>query len=83
MTLKLTDELCDAVDSENGGPMEVAGSGKNYVVMTADMYRELIGIGTDDEFHSSVAAVTRGMQEVQAGRTRPLRDVLDGLGRPQ
>lgn len=48
--------------------------GRSYVLMTTDLYRELVGVGSDDEFTESLEAVNQAMQDIQAGRTIPLAE---------
>jgi len=71
-----------AVEQERGGPVEVYGSGDTpYVLMSMEVYRELMGVGSEADFSASVQAVERGYQAAQAGQSRSFRDALDDLGR--
>lgn len=79
-TLQLTDEQRQAVEAQQGCVSVESPDGK-YVLMRMDVYRELLGISSDREWQESLAAIRRGWEDVQAGRTRPLRDVLDELSR--
>ncbi len=54
-------------------------SGPSYVLMTTDMYREMMGVGSDEEMNASLQAIQRGLADVDAGRTRPYQDVLADL----
>jgi predicted transcriptional regulator len=79
--LPLAPETEAAVEAQQGGPLPLAGQRSEYVVMRMDIYRELMGVGSDEEFAASVAAIREGMEDVRAGRTRPAREFLEELGR--
>ena len=49
--------------------------------MRMDLYRELMGVGCDEEFAANAAAIHEGMDDVRAGRTRPACEFLEELGR--
>ena len=53
--------------------------GQSYVLMTTDLYRDMMGVGTDEEMNASLQAIQRGLADVEAGRTRPYQDVLADL----
>ena len=55
--------------------------GPSYVVMSIDIFRDMMGVGTDEEMAASVVALKRSMQEARAGETRLMTDALDDLGR--
>jgi hypothetical protein len=78
MIARLSDEQRRAVDESNGC---VPVDGGGYVVMTMQVFREIMGIGTDEEFAASVATLRKSMDEVRQGKTRPLTEALDELGR--
>lgn len=77
----LTPETEAAVDAQDGGPLPLAGEHSRYVVMRMDVYRELMGVGSDAEFAASVAAIREGLADVRAGRTRSAREFFGLLGR--
>ena len=79
MTPKLSNDLQQAVE-QNHGFTEAEADGAQFVVMSMDFYRELLGIGSEEELAASLAAIDRGMEDVKSGRTRPFRDVLSKLG---
>ncbi len=81
VALRITDEMKQALQAEQGGPVEVFGAESPYVLMSLEVYRQMLGVGSDADFADSVAALKRGMEDVRAGRTRPLADSLDQLGR--
>ena len=81
MTPEITPDLQAVLQQQHGGPVQVAGADASYVVMSMDVYRTMIGVGTDEAFAASVQALQAANQAVQQGRTRPLVDALDELGR--
>ena len=54
-------------------------TGPSYVLMTIELYREMMGVGSDEEMNASLQAIQRGLADVEAGRTRPYQDVLVDL----
>ena len=48
--------------------------GSSYVLMSLDRYRELMGVGTDEELASSMQAIAEAMQDFDAGRSIPLEE---------
>jgi hypothetical protein len=79
--LYLTPETEAAIEALHGGPLPVAGQRSEYVVMRMNVYRDLMGVGSDEEFAASVAAIREGLADVRAGRTRPAREFFEELGR--
>jgi predicted transcriptional regulator len=79
MTHKLNSDIERAVE-QNHGFMQVEGQRTSYVVMSIDAYREMMGVGSDEELAASLKAIDEGLADIEAGRTRPFRDVLAELG---
>jgi hypothetical protein len=80
MTTRLTDEQQHAVNEHNGF-LEVEGSGTAYVVMSMQVYRAMMGVGSDAEFRASLDAIHEGLSDVEAARTRSLDDFFKDLDR--
>ena len=40
--------------------------------MSIETFRDVMGVGTDEELQASLAAVEQGLADVEAGRTRPM-----------
>jgi predicted transcriptional regulator len=78
MTPKLTDELDQALD-EHHGFLKTEGRRGAVVVMSMQMFREMMGVGTDEQFAESVKAIEEGIADVEAGRTVPLDQVFREL----
>jgi len=53
----------------------------SVIIMSIDVYRDMMGVGTDEELSASVTALQQSMDEIKQGKTRPLTDALDELGR--
>lgn len=77
----ITAEMESVIQQQHGGPVQVGGSGGTYVLMSLDVFRDLMGVGTDADFAASVAEIESGHRAALAGQSRPLRDALDELGR--
>lgn len=73
-TPELTSDQQSALQ-QNHGLVE----GTSYVLMTVDMYREILGVGTDAELAESVGAVKEAMEDVQAGRTMTMDEAQKRL----
>lgn len=70
MTLKLSNDLQQAVE-QNHGFTEAEGDGARFVVMSMDFYRDMMGIGSDEELQDSLRAIDEGIADIAAGRTKP------------
>jgi len=78
MSPKITKELDQALHQHHG-LVEAEGVDGKVVVMTMQVYRELMGVGTDDELASSVQAIEAGFKDIDAGRTKPMDKVFREL----
>ena len=78
MTHKLTSEIEQAVRDHHGF-IQVAGQQASYVLMSIDVYRDLVGVGSEGELAASLHAIQQGLADVDAGRTRPFREILAEL----
>ena len=72
---QLTEELRQAVDSHRGF-LEIDAGDSTYVVMSMNVFREMMGVGSDDEYQASLRAIADGWVDVQAARSRPLDEFL-------
>jgi hypothetical protein len=82
MTPRLTEEQRQAIDAHEGC-VEVEDSQGKCVLMSIEVFRDVMGVGTDREFQESVTALRRSYEQVQEGRTRSVKDALDDLGKRQ
>jgi hypothetical protein len=80
MMTRLTDEQRYAVDQHHGF-LEVEGGGAAYVVMSMQVFREMMGVGSEAEYRASIEAIREGLTDVEAGRTRPIEDFFQDLDR--
>jgi len=49
------------------------------IVMTMQVYREIMGVGSDEELQASVRAIEEGFADIEAGRIQPMEDVFHKL----
>jgi len=71
MTPELSNDIEQAVEQHHGC-LQVKGQRSAYVVMSIETFRDVMGVGTDDELQASLAAVEQGLADVEAARTRPV-----------
>jgi hypothetical protein len=79
MNPRLTAEQREAVDKQNGC-VEVEDASGKCVLMSIEVFREVMGVGMERDFEESVAALRRSYAQFAMGRTRPLIEALDELG---
>ena len=71
----LPPEIEAAVFQQHGGPIPVLGQHGRHVVMSMDIFRDMMGVGTDVEFAESVAELKRSLAQAAAGQTLSLEEV--------
>ncbi len=78
---KLSDDQRHALQSSAGKLVEVQDdqTRQTYVLMSVELFREMMGVGSDEEMAASLKAITEGLADVDAGRTRTFLDVLAEL----
>ncbi len=84
MTINLPDELRNAVSARPLAPLEIIDEQSQVeltVVMPMQVYREMMGVGTDAEHADSLAAIHEGLADVDAGRTVPADQFFRDLDR--
>ena len=79
MAARLSSDVEQAVN-RNHGCARVAGTKASYIVMSIEIFRDMMGVGSDEELAASLEAIDEGLADINAGRTRPFRDVLAELG---
>jgi hypothetical protein len=67
-------EIEAAVAQHHGGPVSVAGQHGNYVVMDADVYRDQMGFGNEEDLQASVAALKISLTQAAADETISLEE---------
>ena len=73
MKTQLTKQQRQAVDQHHGF-LEVESGGSAYVLLSGQVFREMMGVGSDAEYQASLQAIAEGLADVEAGRTRPMAD---------
>lgn len=81
MTPEHTNELETTLEEQQGGPIIIDGHKTHMVVMSLDVYRDMVGIGSQQQLADSLAAIEEGVLDMEAGRTRPFQEALDDLAR--
>ncbi len=74
--LPLTDQQKQALAANHG-----CVQGDDFILMSIDVFRETMGVGTEEALAESLKAIEEGHADVEAGRTRPYLDVLADLGK--
>lgn len=83
-TLDMNPELIPALEqlvADHHGVVRLEGEQTSFVVLSDQAYREMLGIGTDDELRDSLAAIEQGLADAASGRTKPFREVLSEIRR--
>jgi hypothetical protein len=75
----LPPEIEAAVAAQHGGPISVPGQQSEHVVMSMAMFRDLMGVGDDEEFARSVADLRISFAQAEAGETMSLDEVRTKL----
>jgi hypothetical protein len=65
----------EALLGQHGGPLSIAGSQGEYVVMRSDVYESMLGLSNEE----TLAAVRCGLNDLDAGRTQPLDEAMQEL----
>lgn len=75
----LPPEIQSAVISHHGGPVAVSGQQGDHVVMTMAVFRDMMGVGSDDEFAKSVESLRISLAQAAAGQTMSLEEAAARL----
>ena len=75
----LPSEIEAAVAVHHGGPVTVAGLQGDHVVMSAAIFRDMMGVGDDAEFAASAAALRESLAQEVAGQTISLQEAKQRL----
>ncbi len=74
MNPELTKEQQQALEQNHGFVQ-----GPSYVLMSIDMFRNTMGVESDDEMAASLKAIEEGLADVDAGHTKPMDQVFREL----
>jgi len=78
MTPRINEEI-DRALSEQHGFVQAEGTDGNVIVMSMQVYREMMGVGSDEEMADSLKTVDSAMADIDAGRTVPMDQVFQEL----
>jgi hypothetical protein len=70
----LPPEIEAAVVRQHGGPVPVSGQQGKHVVMSAAIFRDMMGVGDDEDFEKSVADLQISLAQEAAGQTISLSE---------
>jgi hypothetical protein len=76
MTPELSNDIEQAVQRHHGC-LQVKGQDSSYIVMSVETFREMMGVGTDEELTASLRAIEQGLADIKAGRSRSLDDFFN------
>lgn len=72
-------EIESVVALQHGGPVTVAGQQGDHVVMSVKVFRDMMGVGSDDEMATSVAALKESLAQTADGQTMSLDEAAERL----
>ena len=72
-------EIEAAVAAQHGGPVTVSGSQTEHVVMSMAIFRDLMGVGSDEEFEKSIADLRLSLAQAAAGESISLEQAREKL----
>ena len=72
-------EIEAAVAQQYGGPIAVPGQHNQHVVMSMAVFRDMMGVGSDQEFERSIEALNASLADAAAGRTLSLEEAAAKL----
>jgi len=75
----LPSDIHSAVISQHGGPVAVSGDQGDLVVMTMAVFRDMMGVGSDDEFARSVESLKTSLAQAASGQTMSLDEATAKL----
>lgn len=75
----LPSDIQAAVTSQHGGPVAVSGQQGEHVVMTMAVFRDMMGVGSDEEYARSVESLRISLAQAAAGQTMSLEEAADKL----
>lgn len=76
--MDINENITDALKAHHG-LIETRSEEGKVVVMTMDVYRELLGIGNEEELQESIHAIQTAMKEVEEGKTNSVDEVFASL----
>ena len=80
MSTQLTDAQKQAL-RENDGFVHVADADEPCLLISMQAFREMMGVGSDEDYHASLEAIEAGIADVEAGRTVPMAEFFKDFDR--
>ncbi len=78
MAPRINEEINQAL-SEQHGFVQAEGTDGKVIVMSMQVYREMMGVGSDEEMADSLKTIDEAMADIDAGRTVPMDQVFQEL----
>jgi hypothetical protein len=78
MAPRINEEIRRALNEQHGFVQAEGADGK-VIVMSMQVYREMMGIGSDEEMADSLKAIEEAVADIEAGRTVPMDQVFQEL----
>lgn len=79
LTPQLSTDAELLVQQEQGGPVPIFGSQGQYVIMSANVYAEMLGLESDEALSDSLAKLQTSIQQMEAGKLLSEAEVFDKL----
>jgi hypothetical protein len=73
MTPRINEEI-DRALTEHHGFVQAEGADGKVIVMSMQVYREMMGVGTDEEMSASLKVIDQAMEDLAAGKSIPLAE---------
>jgi predicted transcriptional regulator len=80
MSTQLTDGQKQAL-RENDGFVQVDDADEPCLLISMQAFREMMGVGSADEYQASLDAVEAGIADIEAGRTVPMASFFKDFDR--
>jgi hypothetical protein len=77
----LPSEIETAVALHHGGPVAVPGQQGEHVVMSMAVFRDMMGVGTEEQLSRSVEALKESLAQAAAGETMSLEEAAARLSK--
>lgn len=74
MNEKLNQHVHEALEANNGCVV-----GTDFVLMSLDVCRNTMGVGSDEELRESLAAIQRSWNEAGLGKARPFSEAMEDI----
>jgi hypothetical protein len=72
-------DIESVVSLHHGGPVSVAGQSGDHVVMSAQVFRDMMGVGDEEAFAASVAKLKESLAQAEMGQMISVREARERL----